>query len=133
MHTIRTGSWVLKFAQDGVVAEVIPDPSVSIYRRMDESVQRKVISILNADVIAGVAPRDPATWGYEYFNADFLGAGYWVSYLQIVWFFVEEGDFTEEKRVTMIKRLEDLVEAMIQIGSPPNRIRTAPGGGHVDR
>ncbi len=133
MHTTRTGSWVLKFGQGGVVVDVTPDASVSIYRRADDAVRRKVLALLNADVAAGVAPREPATWGYEYYNAEFLGAGYWVSYLQIVWFFVEEGDFTEEKRVTMAKRLEDLVDAMLKIGSPPNRIRTTVEEDHVDR
>ena len=32
MQTIRTGSWVLKFAHDGVLAEVIPDGSLALFR-----------------------------------------------------------------------------------------------------
>lgn len=121
-NVIRTGLWTVTLSDDLRVVDITTTDSG---QPGGEEHRKKVIARVNADVQAGIAPGDIATWGHEYKERVGVdGAHFWMSYLSLTWNALYDG-MDEAKRRSMIPRLEDLVQAMKDAGAETaHRVRT---------
>lgn len=121
MPEYKTGSWTVTTNDHGDVI----DARSPAHTQGGQENRALIIQALNEDVVAGIAPRDITTWGHEYkevFNHR-DGSWYWLSYLQLVWYSVDQG-VSVDKRRERAKRLEDILDTLITNNTGAGRIRT---------